>query len=81
MQLVTTLHKLLLHTDRFSQAHCSLTASNGGRSSASGITSWQAGDHLTPTSYLDSMPTADSLGLEREVESRRVDKSEKSWEK
>jgi hypothetical protein len=50
-QLVTTPHKSLLHTDQYSQSCWAVTASNGERSSASGLTSSQAGDHLTPTSY------------------------------
>jgi hypothetical protein len=50
LQLVTTLYKSLLHTDRCSQSHCLVMASNSGYSSASGLTSSQAGDHLTPTS-------------------------------
>jgi hypothetical protein len=33
------------------QSHCSVTASNGGRSSSSGLTSLQVDDHLTPVSY------------------------------
>jgi hypothetical protein len=41
--------KSLLHTDRCSQSHCSVTASNDGRSSASGLTTSQACNHLTPT--------------------------------
>jgi hypothetical protein len=35
-------------------------ASNGGRPSASGLTSSHAGDHLTPNSYSDSLQTAQS---------------------
>jgi hypothetical protein len=47
----STPHKSLLHSDQCSQSRCSASASNGERSSASGFTSSQAGDHLTPTSY------------------------------
>jgi hypothetical protein len=45
---VTTLYTSLQHTDQSSLSCCSVTASNGGRSSASGLTS--TGGHLTPTS-------------------------------
>jgi hypothetical protein len=45
------------HTNHYhtqcSQSRCLVTASNGGRSSVSWFTSFQAGDHLTPTSYTD----------------------------
>jgi hypothetical protein len=55
MQLVTTLYKSLSHTDLYSQSRSSLhglvAASNNGRSSAPGLTSSQAGGHLTPKSY------------------------------
>jgi hypothetical protein len=51
---MTTPHKSLLHPDRCSQSHCSVTASNGGCSSASGLMSLQAGDHLMPTLTADS---------------------------
>jgi hypothetical protein len=50
LQLVTALYKSLLHTDQRSQSHCLVTASNGGRSSASELTFSQACDHPTPTS-------------------------------
>jgi hypothetical protein len=50
IQRVTTRYKSLLHTDPCSQSRCLVTASNSGRSVASGLTSSQAGDHLTPTS-------------------------------
>jgi hypothetical protein len=49
---MTTPHKSLLHIDQCSQSHCSATSSSSGRSSASGLTSLQAGDHLTPTTLL-----------------------------
>jgi hypothetical protein len=51
VQLVTIPHKSLLHIDQCYQSRCSVTASNGGRSYSSGLTSLQAGDHLTLTSY------------------------------
>jgi hypothetical protein len=54
IQIMTTRHKSLLHTDHCSQSHYSVTASNGRRSSAYGLTSSQAGDHLTPTSLLNN---------------------------
>jgi hypothetical protein len=53
MQLEATLHRSLSHTDKSPQSRCLVTASNGGRSSDSGLTSWQGGDHFTPTSYSD----------------------------
>jgi hypothetical protein len=51
-QLVTTLHRSLSHTDLCPQSRCLVTASKGGCSSASGLTSSPAGDHLT-TTYSD----------------------------
>jgi hypothetical protein len=51
-QLVTTTHRLLLYSELCSQSRCSVTASNGEGSSASGLTSSQVADHLTPTSLL-----------------------------
>jgi hypothetical protein len=46
--LVITLHK---SPHQCSQLRCLVAASNGGRSSTSGLTSSQAGDHLTPSSH------------------------------
>jgi hypothetical protein len=43
IQLATTLYKSLLHTCQCSQSRCLVEASNCGRSSASGVTSSQAG--------------------------------------
>jgi hypothetical protein len=51
MQPVTTPHRSLLHSDQCSQSRCSVTASSCGHSSSSGLTSLQAGDHLTTASY------------------------------
>jgi hypothetical protein len=51
LQPLTTLYKSLLHTGQCSQSRCLVTASNWGRSSASGLTSLQACDYLTPTPY------------------------------
>jgi hypothetical protein len=51
IQLVTTPHKSLLHTNQCSQLSWLVTASKGRHSSASGPTSLQAGDHPMPTSY------------------------------
>jgi hypothetical protein len=61
IQLVTTPYQSLPHSD-CSQSRCLVTASNGGRSSASGLMSLQACDHLAPTSCSDcwlqlSLPT------------------------
>jgi hypothetical protein len=53
-QLVSTLYKWLSHkhySRSRSSLRCLVTSSNSGRSFASGITSSQAGGHLTPTSY------------------------------
>jgi hypothetical protein len=53
IQLVTTLLQVII-THRLVFLVTVLTvAFNGGRSSASVLTSLQAGDHLTPTSYSD----------------------------
>jgi hypothetical protein len=60
IQLLTTPHKSLLYSDQCFQSWCSVTVSNGGRSSSSWLTSLQAGDHLTPTSYSASLQTAGS---------------------
>jgi hypothetical protein len=49
IQPVTTPHRSLLHTDQCSQSHCFVTASNGRHSSANGLMSSQACDHLTRT--------------------------------
>jgi hypothetical protein len=57
IQLVTTPHISQLHTDQCSQSRYPVTASNGGRSSASGLKSSQAGDHPTPASYSHCRPT------------------------
>jgi hypothetical protein len=56
-----------LDLDQCSQSRCSVTASNGERSSASGLTSSQAGDHPTPTSHTlaaDSQLPAGSVGTD-----------------
>jgi hypothetical protein len=53
LQLMTTLYKPLLHTDQCSQSRCLVTASNGVRSSSSGLLFSQACDHLTPNSCSD----------------------------
>jgi hypothetical protein len=53
-QLVTTLYKSVtqrLVCSSRSSLLCLIMFSNSGRSSASGLTSSQAGGHLTPTSY------------------------------
>jgi hypothetical protein len=68
LRLATTLHRTLLHTDWYLQSRCSVTSSNGGRSSASGLKSSQGGEHFTPVSYSDCwfqlvFPTATSSGL------------------
>jgi hypothetical protein len=51
---VIILLRSLSHTDWCPQPRCLVAASKGGSSSASGVTSLQAADHLTPTSYFDS---------------------------
>jgi hypothetical protein len=48
---VITLYRLLSHKDLCSRSRWLVATSNGGRSSAPGSTSSQAGGHLTPTSY------------------------------
>jgi hypothetical protein len=52
---VTTLHRSLSHKDKCPQIRsslrCLVTSTKSGRSSAAGLTSSQAGGHLTPTSY------------------------------
>jgi hypothetical protein len=53
LQLVTTFYKSRSYTDYCHQSCCLVMAFIGGRSSASGLTSLQAGDHLTPTTYSD----------------------------
>jgi hypothetical protein len=57
-QLVATLYKSLSHKDWRSQSRsslrCLVAASNIGRSSAPGLTSTQAGGHLTLTSYFSN---------------------------
>lgn len=51
---VTALHRPLSHTDLCPQ----LRSFAAARSSASGLTSLHAADHLTPTSYCDLWPLA-----------------------
>jgi hypothetical protein len=53
LQLVTTLQRSLSHTDQCPQSCCLVAASNVGCSSASGLTSSQADDHLRPALYPD----------------------------
>jgi hypothetical protein len=53
LQLLTTFHVSLSQWGQCPQSHCLVTASNGGRSSAFGLTSLQGGDHLTTMSYSD----------------------------
>jgi hypothetical protein len=53
LQRVMTLHTSLSRTDQCPTSGCLVAASNDGRSSASGLTSLQGGDHLTPISYSD----------------------------
>jgi hypothetical protein len=50
LQLLTTLHGSLSHTDECPQSRCWVAASKDGCSSASWLTSLQGGDHLTSTS-------------------------------
>jgi hypothetical protein len=50
---MTTLYRSPSRTDWYSESRGLVGASNGGRSSASRLTSLQGGDHLTPTSYSD----------------------------
>jgi hypothetical protein len=46
-----TLYRPPLQRDQCSQSRCLVPTSNGRRSYASRLTSSQAGNHLTPTSY------------------------------
>jgi hypothetical protein len=55
VQLVTTLHGSLSHTDKRSESRCLAAASIGGCSSVSWLTSLQGGDHLTLADFLCSL--------------------------